>query len=199
MILPHPFTHYMARELTRRLAKEACQVRQPETMTEAFDKIILDELAIEEAINAEARELLNQYGDFMRTNEISYQQMFNKVKRQILEERNVISAKSRDDKTKISREKINELSHKLAKQLPRLEGVRVLMGWNDVRLEIARELTNILTTEEKVDQRARRMITSQQREIIEGGEEWRVLHRRYYEQEMLRLGIDLHPPETTER
>ena len=36
------------------------------------------------------------------------------------------------------------------------------------------------------------------RKIAEGSEEWQVMHRRYYEQEMARLGIDLRMPETRE-
>jgi hypothetical protein len=39
------------------------------------------------------------------------------------------------------------------------------------------------------------MISKQQRNIVEGGQEWNVLHRRYYEQEMQRLGVNLSPAE----
>jgi len=198
MLLPRPFIHYVAKELTRRLGKGACQFRDPDLVQQALDKIILDEIALEESINAEARELLNQYSDYMRQNQISYQEMFNRVKRNILEERKVTAAASRDGKTKVSRDKITELSHKVGQQLPRIDGVRVLKRWNDVRLEVARELTNILVMEQKVDDRARDMITSQKRDIVEGGQEWQVLHRRYYEQEMLRLGVDMRMPETGE-
>jgi len=198
MLLPRPFIHYISKELTRRLGKGACQFRDSSLVEQAIDKIILDEIALEESINAEARELLNQYGDYMRQNEISYQEMFNRVKRNILEERKVTTAASRDGKAKVSRDKINELSHKIGQQLPRIDGLRVLKRWNDVRLEVGRELTNILVMEQKVDDRAREMITSQKRDIVEGGQEWQVLHRRYYEQEMLRLGVDMRMPETGE-
>ena len=198
MLLPRPFIHYIAKELTRRIGKGACQFRDDEPVQQAIEKIILEEIAQEEAINAEARELLHQYADYMRQNQIPYQQMFNKVKSNILEERKVISASSRDGKTKVSREKINEFSHKIGQQLPRIAGARVVKRWNDARLEIAREITNILVMEQKVDERAEQMIRSQKRDIVEGGQEWQVLHRRYYEQEMLRLGVDLRMPETGE-
>lgn len=198
MLIPRPFIHYIAKELSRRLAKSACQIKQPEPLTEAIDKIILDEIAAEEAVNAEARELLNQYADYMRQNDIPYQVMFNRVKNNILEERKMISATSRDGKMKLSREKITDLSHKIGQKLPRIPGLRVMKPWNDVRLEIARELTNILTMEQQVDERASRMITSQKREIIEGSQEWQVLHRRFYEQEMTKLGVDLRMSETPE-
>jgi hypothetical protein len=196
MILARPFVHYIGKELMRRLRKSACEFRDPEAVSETFERILLDELAVEEAINVEARELLNQYADYMRTNRIPYSDMFHRVKRQILEERKVISASSRDGKTKVSREKINEISHKMAQKLPRIQGARVLIGWNDARLLIATEMTNLLVMEQQVDDRARAMITNQARDIPEGGEEYNVLHRRYYEQEMGRLGVDLRMPET---
>jgi hypothetical protein len=198
MLLPRPFVHFAARELARRLSKEALDVRDPHELEQAVDEVLLGALELEDEINAEARELLNQYTDFMRKNEVTYTDMFHRVKRKILEERKVTSIASREPGTKISREKIVELSHTISGKLPRLEGVRVLKGWNAVRLLIASELTNILVVEEKVDQRARQMIASQKRHIPEGGEEWQVLHRRYYEQEMARLGIDLRTPETRE-
>ncbi len=198
MLLPRPFVHFTARELARRLAKDALDVRDQHELEAAIEGVVLGALELEDEINAEARELLNQYSDFMRKNDVTYTDMFHRVKRKILEERKATSAASREGGTKISREKIVELSHEISGKLPRLDGVRVLKGWNAVRLLIAQELTNILVVEEKVDQRARHMIESQQRKIIEGGEEWQVLHRRYYEQEMARLGVDLRMPETRE-
>ena len=45
--------------------------------------------------------------------------------------------------------------------------------------------------EDKVDRAARQKIRSQKREIPEGTEEWDLLHRRYYSEELKKLGIDL--------
>ena len=199
MLLARPFIHWLGRELARRLAKSgACEVKQPAVLADAIDSIVYDSLQLEEEINAEARELLNQYSDFMRQNNITYTEMFFKVKKNILAERKVTAAASRDGQTKIARDKILELSHQIAGKLPRIQGVRVLKGWNEVRLEIGRELTNIFVMEKKVDDRARQMISSQKRDIPEGGEEWQVLHRRYYEQEMSRIGVDMRKPEVPE-
>jgi hypothetical protein len=60
-----------------------------------------------------------------------------------------------------------------------------------VRLEIVRDFTEILTVEEKADRLSRQKIRSQKREIPEGTEEWDLLHRRYYSEELKKLGIDL--------
>lgn len=136
----------------------------------------------------------------MRQNEIPFHEMFNRVKKNLLQERKYISAAAREPagerKMKLSRDKVTDLSHKLAAQLPRIQGVRVKKGWNDVRLEIGRELGKTLVLEEQVDNKARAMIEKQQRKILEGSEEWNVLHRRYYEQEMGKMGVDLSMPET---
>jgi hypothetical protein len=62
---------------------------------------------------------------------------------------------------------------------------------NDVRLELVKIITDLLQTEEKVDRAARTKIRTQKREISEGTEEWDLLHRRYYAEELKKLGIDL--------
>lgn len=196
MLLARPFIQWIGKELTRRLARSgACEIKNPAASAAALDEVIFKSLAVEEEVNAEARALLDQYAEYMRQNGITFTQMFNKVKRNILAERKITAAASRDGDTKLSRDKILELSHEIAGKLPRLQGVRVLKGWNETRLEIGRELTNILVMEKKLDEKARETISKQQRDIPEGSEEWQVLHRRYYEQEMARIGVDLRSPE----
>jgi len=196
MLLPHSFIAYMARELTRRLVGPSAEIGNPEALKSRFETLIVDELSLEDEINAETRELLNQYAEYLRRQKIPYQEMFWKVKRQILAERKVISAQSREsDRTmKLSRDKVNELSHKLAALMPRTPGVRLKKPWNDVRLDILRELRDILTKEEMVDRKAQDKVASHSREIPEGSEEWKVLYRRYYDEEMKRFGIDLESP-----
>jgi hypothetical protein len=60
---------------------------------------------------------------------------------------------------------------------------------NDVRLEVLRILHENLRAEEKMEQRVRQKITSQKREIVEGSQEWDLLFRRYYGEEMKKLGV----------
>jgi hypothetical protein len=195
MLLPRTFITYLARELTHRLAGDAIHVPSDSIVQTAFEEVIIDELSLEDEINAEARELLNQYTDYMRKERIPYQEMFRKVKRNILAERKAVSAQPRGGKDgmKISRDKVTELSHKLAAKLPRISGVRVKKPWNEVRLQILRETREILTKEEMIDQIAQEKIRNQKRDIPEGSEEWTLLYRRYYEDEMRRYGIDLTP------
>jgi hypothetical protein len=197
MILNRFFISYMARELAKRLGTESLEVSDPQPLRERFENVLIDELSLEDEINAEARELLNQYTDYMRQQRIPYQEMFAKVKRQVLAERKMTSAQAREPggrKMKISRSKVLEFSHKLGAVVPRVPGIRPKVGWNDIRLQIVRELTEILTREETIDQNAQKKISSQKRDIPEGSEEWTLLYRRYYDEEMQRYGINLSAP-----
>jgi hypothetical protein len=92
---------------------------------------------------------------------------------------------------KLSRDKINDLSHKIVAELRKSRDFRVKKQPNDVRLELVKVVTDLLSTEDKVDRAARAKIRTQKREIGEGTEEWELLHKRYYAEELKKLGIDM--------
>jgi hypothetical protein len=93
---------------------------------------------------------------------------------------------------KLSRDKVTDISHKVVDMLRRSRELRLKdKDPNNVRLEIVRAMTELLVAEEKVDRTARLKIRSQKREIPEGTEEWDLLHKRYYSEELKKLGIDL--------
>jgi hypothetical protein len=199
MLVPEPFLQYVAHYIVKRLSQGHCEIKDPKAAVHALEQVLAADFRIEDEINDEARELLNQYADYIRTNEIPFHEMYNRVKKKILVERKYIAAASTESsdtrKSKIARDKITDLSHQLAAQLPRIPGLRVLKGWNNARLEITKDLNDVFSIEEQIDKKARDMISNQQRNIVEGGQEWNVLHRRYYEQEMQRLGVNMSPPE----
>jgi hypothetical protein len=60
-----------------------------------------------------------------------------------------------------------------------------------VRLELVKIFTDLLQAEERVDRAARTKIRTQKRDIAEGTEEWDLLHRRYYAEELKKLGLDI--------
>jgi hypothetical protein len=151
------------------------------------------DLAVEDQLNDEVREVLSQYSEYMRREGVSYQDMFRRIKNTLITQRKVIRAAGRDsgDAMKLSRDKINDLSHKVVAALRKSRDFRLKRDPNDVRLELVRIITDLLQTEEKVDRAARTKIRTQKREISEGTEEWDLLHRRYYSEELKKLGIDL--------
>jgi len=193
MLLSRVFIAYMSRHLTRHLGGGPLEFSDPEDISELISDLITQELSVEDEINDEVRELLGQYSDYMRREGVSYQEMFRRTKKLLLAERKLIRASGREtgDHMKLSRDKINELSHKLAAQLRRTPHIRFKREWNDVRLEIVRGITELLLTEDKIDHTARLKIRSQKREIAEGSEEWDLLFRRYYDEEMRKYGIHL--------
>jgi hypothetical protein len=105
----------------------------------------------------------------------------------------VIKASGRDtgDQMKLSRDKINDISHKLVAAFRKSRDFRVKRDPNEVRLQLVKSMTELLTIEEKVDKAARTKIRTQKKDIPEGTEEWDLLHRRYYAEELKKFGIDL--------
>jgi hypothetical protein len=90
---------------------------------------------------------------------------------------------------RISRDKMNVLARNVAEALSTAEGVKLAKEKNTLRLEIRRLLEELLAQEKKIDLQARRKIESQKRTILEGSQEWDILYRKYYNEEVKKLGI----------
>jgi hypothetical protein len=193
MLLAREFIGYLSRQLVARLTPRIIETSDAQAASAAIAGIIEDELAVEDRLNDEVRDLLSQYSDYMRENGVSYQEMFRRIKNTLIAQRKVIRASGRDtgDRMKLSRDKINDVSHKIVAALRKSREFRVKKDANEVRLEIVKFITEILQVEDKVDHAARTKIRSQKREITEGTEEWDLLHKRYYAEELKKLGIDL--------
>jgi hypothetical protein len=132
----------------------------------------------------------------MRENQISYADMFRKIKNQLIAERKVIRASGRDtgDAMKLSRDKITDISHKVIAAFRKSREFRLKKPENDIRLEIVKGFTELLLAEDKIDKAAREKVRKQKREILEGSEEFELLQRRYYAEELKKIGIELSRP-----
>ncbi|MGI8991796.1 MAG: DUF507 family protein [Bryobacteraceae bacterium] len=192
MLLPRDFISYLSRQIVRRLTPTIVETQYPERVTELVDELITEELTIEDRLNDEVREILEQYNDYMRREGVSYQEMFRRTKNTLISQRKVIRAAGRDtgDHMKLSRDKITDMSHKIVTTLRKSRDLRVKRDPNEVRLEIVKAMTDILATEEKADRAARDKVRSQKRDISEGSEEYDLLQKRYYAEELRKLGID---------
>jgi hypothetical protein len=193
MLLAREFVDYISRQTIRKLSPQWIETTDLQVAGEFMATIIEDDLAIEDQLNDEVREMLSQYSEYMRKEGVSYQDMFRRIKNTLITQRKVIRAAGRDsgDQMKLSRDKINDLSHKVVAALRKSRDFRLKRDPNDVRLELVKIITDLLQTEEKVDRAARTKIRTQKREIAEGTEEWDLLHKRYYAEELKKLGIDL--------
>jgi hypothetical protein len=193
MLLPKEFVGYLSRQIVRKLNPGIIETPNSDGVVELINTIIMDELMVEDRLNDEVRDLLEQYSEYMRREGVSYSDMFRRIKNQLITQRKVIRAAGRDtgDAMKLSRDKITDISHKAVEALRKSRLVRLKKDQNDVRLEIVRTMTEVLMAEDKVERAARLKIRSQKRDIPEGTEEWDLLHRRYYAEELKKLGIDL--------
>ena len=193
MLLAPEFVDYVSRQVVRRLSPIWVETTDNQVAAEFISSVIQEDLQVEDRLNDEVRELLSQYSDYMRNEGVSYQEMFRRIKNTLITQRKVIRAAGRDtgDSMKLSRDKINDLSHKVVLALRKSRDFRLKRDQNDVRLEMVKIITEILVTEEKVDRAARAKVKTIKREITEGGEEYDLLHKRYYSEELKKLGIDL--------
>ena len=193
MLIAREFVAYLARQLVRKLSGSMMDTVEPQVVAELIATVITGELEIEDRLNDEVREILSQYSDYMRREGVSYQEMFRRIKNTLITQRKVIRAAGRDtgDNMKLSRDKVIDISHKVVGALRKARQVRLKKPPNEVRLELVKEMTETLQAEEKVDRTARDKIRSQKREIPEGSEEWDLLLRRYYAEELKKLGIEL--------
>jgi len=85
---------------------------------------------------------------------------------------------------KLSHEKVTHLSHVLTDALAGAPGVTFLHDRNQVRLKVVDLLRRELRHDEEVERRVRSKIVSQKRAIPEGSQEWDILFRKYYEEEL---------------
>jgi hypothetical protein len=85
---------------------------------------------------------------------------------------------------KLSREKILRLSHLILDHLNKDEEIEYFADPQEIRQEIVTMISNEMKTDEAIDAMVRRKIESQKRTIQEGSDEWDVLYRKYYEEEV---------------
>ena len=55
--------------------------------------------------------------------------------------------------------------------------------------ELEKKLEELLNQEARIDVAARQKIESQKRTILEGSQEWDILYRKYYNEEVKKLGV----------
>lgn len=193
MALPKEYVSYLANELAKRLAKSGkAKVYDHAAVAGKIQHAILDDFAQEEKLNQEVRDYLEKYSTEIRRDAISYQEMYKLVKKELMKKhKHVSSSRPGEDGIKLNRDKVIELSHRIVKELGEIsEQFEFIAQKNDVRLEIMHEFNSLLRMEYKLDQSVRTKIKSQRREIAEGSAEWDILFRKYYSEEMRKLGAE---------
>jgi hypothetical protein len=87
---------------------------------------------------------------------------------------------------KLSRDKVLRLSHLILHALNNDDGVEFFADVQQIRGDILQLIEAEMRTDEAIDATVRRKIESQKRAIVEGSDEWEVVYRKYYEEEVSR-------------
>jgi len=91
MQFPREYVAYMAQQILKRLsAAGLIQYDQPDYVKEVMTQVLSQELAVEDRINDEVREKLQQIESEMKDAGASYEEMFKKVKRQLVRDRKIV-------------------------------------------------------------------------------------------------------------
>jgi len=91
MLLVRDYVAYMAREVVKRLvAGQMIETKAEGALAQRVRQAMAEELAVEDRLNEEVREILSRYSDEMRRSGASYQEMYKKVKGQLARERKLI-------------------------------------------------------------------------------------------------------------
>ena len=90
---------------------------------------------------------------------------------------------------RISSDKVNKLAHTVADTLAEIDECDFMEDRNTIRQEARKALEKLLAEETKLDANARLKIASQRKIILEGSQEWEILYRKYYNDEVKKLGL----------
>lgn len=95
---------------------------------------------------------------------------------------------------KMSHEKIIQVSHRIMGAVEALDEVEIFEEPNTIRQEIVKILTDLMHEEEKISEAVKARIIAQKRTIPEGSGEWEILYRKYYTDELRKLGVVFTAP-----
>lgn len=79
------YVGYLAREVTKKLIDgEFIETNDPQQVRDRVQAAMLEELTLEDRINDEVRIILETYSDEMRQSGANYQEMFKKIKNELV-------------------------------------------------------------------------------------------------------------------
>jgi len=85
MLFSKEYVGYLAREVTKKLlAGKLIEVSTLPVVTERVNAALVEELSLEDRINDEVRVILETYSEEMRNTGANYQEMFRKVKSELV-------------------------------------------------------------------------------------------------------------------
>ena len=170
---------FISRKIVKTLvAAERLEVDNEQRVVEGIAKTIVDELAVEDRLNDEAREVLN-----------AAHEPDGALRHHLLGDVPQGEARAREEEgdraVKLSREKVLHLSHQILGYLDKDDGVEYFDEPQEIRQTIVKIIMDEMKNDEAIDALVRKKLETQKR-IVEGSDEWDVLYRKYYEEETAR-------------
>jgi len=89
---------------------------------------------------------------------------------------------------RLSREKTNFLARLILDSLFENDQIEFLYEPNEIRLSVVKSIEEELKLYDLIDKKAIEKIQSQKKSIEEGSREWEILYRKYYNEEISKLG-----------
>lgn len=91
MLIARDYVSHMAGEVVKRLvASKMIEAPAAESLAQRVRAAMQDEIAVEERLNEEVREILTKHADEMRRTGVQYQEMYKKVKSELARQRKLI-------------------------------------------------------------------------------------------------------------
>jgi hypothetical protein len=90
---------------------------------------------------------------------------------------------------RLSRDKVNVLAKAVFEVLKEMDDVEFVEDPNAIKQQTRKILEELLMQEARIDIAARQKIETQKRTILEGSQEWDILYRKYYNEEVKKLGV----------
>ncbi|MBI4683006.1 MAG: DUF507 family protein [Nitrospirae bacterium] len=92
MRVPKGWVHVLAKEIIKELLqKEQIELKVTEEQAvKLAEELLLEELTVEDRLNAEVRELLKQFDAEIEKGRLDYRKLFEMTKKKLIQERNII-------------------------------------------------------------------------------------------------------------
>jgi hypothetical protein len=169
---------HMAFVIVRNLLKEEKIISDDRNkLTDSLMNLITEEFQKEDKLDQEVREILSVHMEKIRSDYVQDDQ--NKIS-----QRKGYGAVTK----RLSREKINFLARQVLNSLFENDEVEFLFEPNEIRLSVVKSIEEELKLYDLIDKRAIDKIQSQKKAIEEGSREWEILYRKYYNEEISKLG-----------
>ena len=91
MLIVRDYIAHMASEVVKKLVDgKLIETKAPEAVVQRLRLRMTEELTIEDRLNEEVRQILTEHQDEMRRTNVSYQEMYKKVKGQLARDRKLV-------------------------------------------------------------------------------------------------------------